>query len=73
MLPTLLKYFQLIVSILLILAILIQNRSSGLSSTFGGSGSIQVKKRGAEKVIFNATIILAVLFVASSILSLFIR
>lgn len=70
---TLLKYFQLIVSVLLILAILVQNRSSGLSSTFGGSGTIQVKKRGAEKVIFNATIVLAVLFVLSSILALFLR
>jgi preprotein translocase subunit SecG len=68
-----LKYFQLIVSVLLILAILVQNRSSGLSSTFGGSGTIQVKKRGAEKVIFNATIVLAVLFVLSSILALFLR
>lgn len=70
---TLLKYFQLIVSVLLILAILVQNRSSGLSSTFGGSGTIQVKKRGAEKVLFNATIVLAVLFVLSSILALFVR
>jgi len=63
----------MVVSILLILSILVQNRSSGLSSTFGGSGAIQVKKRGAEKVLFNATIILAVLFVASAILGLFIR
>lgn len=70
---TLLKYFQLIVSILLILAILVQNRSSGLSSTFGGSGTIQVKKRGAEKVLYNATIVLAVIFVACAILALFVR
>ncbi len=70
---TFLKYFQLIVSILLILAILVQNRSSGLSSTFGGSGTIQVKKRGAEKVLYNATIVLAVIFVACAILALFVR
>ncbi len=73
MLHTLLKYFQLIVSVLLIFAILVQNRSSGLSATFGGSGTIHVKKRGAEKVLFNATIILAILFVASSIAALFVR
>lgn len=73
MLHTLLKYFQLIVSFLLIFAILVQNRSSGLSGTFGGSGTIHVKKRGAEKVLFNATIVLAILFVASSILALFVR
>ncbi len=73
MLHTLLKYFQLVVSILLIVSILVQNRASGLSSTFGGSGAIHVKKRGAEKVIFHATIILAVLFVLSSVLELFVH
>lgn len=72
-LHTLLKYFQAVVSVLLILCILIQNRSSGLSSTFGGSGSVQVKKRGAEKVIFNATIVLAVLFVLSALSFIFVR
>jgi preprotein translocase subunit SecG len=73
MLHTLLKYFQVIVSFLLIVSILVQNRSSGLSSTFGGGGTIHVKKRGAEKVIFQATVVLAVLFVASSIAALFVR
>ncbi|MFO0780514.1 MAG: preprotein translocase subunit SecG [Candidatus Gracilibacteria bacterium] len=73
MLHTLLKYVQLIVSVLLIVAILVQNRSSGLSSTFGGSGTIHVKKRGAEKVLYNATIVLAILFVACAILALFVR
>lgn len=73
MLHTLLKYFQLVVSVLLILSILVQNRSSGLSSTFGGSGTIHVKKRGAEKVLYNATIVLAVIFVACAILALFVR
>ncbi len=73
MFHTILKYFELVVSFLLIGAILVQNRSSGLSATFGGSGTIHVKKRGAEKVIYNATIVLAVLFVGSSILALFVR
>lgn len=73
MFGTILKYFQLAVSVFLIISILVQNRSSGLSATFGGGGTIHVKKRGAEKVLFNATIILAVLFVASAILALFIR
>lgn len=73
MLHTLLKYAQMIVSVLLIVAILVQNRSSGLSSTFGGSGTIHVKKRGAEKVLYNATIVLAILFVACAILALFVR
>lgn len=71
---TFLKYFQFFVSLLLIIAILIQNRSSGLSSTFGGSGNtVSTTKRGPEKVVFRATIILAVLFVLASLATTFVR
>jgi preprotein translocase subunit SecG len=68
-----LEIFQIIISILLILSILSQQRSAGLSSTFGGSGEFHSSKRGAEKIIFNMTIIFALLFVASSILYLFVK
>jgi preprotein translocase subunit SecG len=67
-----LSIFQIIVSVLLVLAILSQNRGQGLSATFGGTGEFYAEKRGAEKVIFNITLILAVLFVASAIASIFI-
>jgi preprotein translocase subunit SecG len=70
---TALKIVQLIVSVLMILAILIQNRSSGLSSAIGGqAGAVQSTKRGAEKVVFNATIVLAVLFVVLSLAFIFV-
>jgi len=68
-----LEIFQIVISILLILSILSQQRSAGLSSTFGGTGGFQTSKRGAEKILFNMTIIFAVLFVASSILYLFVK
>ena len=68
-----LKYFQVIVSILLIVSIMVQNTSSGLSATFGGTGAISTSKRGAEKVLFRATIILATLFVLSSVAFIFVR
>ncbi len=70
---TALMIAQTIVSLLLMLVILIQNRSSGLSSTFGGSGSVSTTKRGAERVVFNATIVLAVLFVLLALTSVFVR
>ncbi|MFA5829105.1 MAG: preprotein translocase subunit SecG [Candidatus Gracilibacteria bacterium] len=70
---TFLRYFQAVVSLLLILAILVQNRSSGLSATFGGSDTFHVTKRGAEKVIFQATIVLGVIFVLSSLAFLFVH
>jgi protein translocase SecG subunit len=63
---------QIIVSILLVLAILSQNRSQGLSATFGGTGQFYVEKRGAEKVIYRITLTLAILFVGLSLASVFI-
>ncbi|MDP2642669.1 MAG: preprotein translocase subunit SecG [Candidatus Peregrinibacteria bacterium] len=68
---TILTTVQIVVSILLSVAILTQQRGTGLSSTFGGSGTFYTSKRGAEKVLFHATIVLGVLFVANSIAYLF--
>lgn len=61
---------QIIVSALLIAAILLQNRGSGLSAVFGGGGTVYRTKRGLEKGIFILTIILIVLFVGIGILNL---
>lgn len=69
---TTLAIIHTIVTILLILAILSQNRSSGLSATFGGTGDFYVEKRGAEKILYNATLVLAFLFVGLSLLAIFI-
>ncbi|MBP7057743.1 preprotein translocase subunit SecG [Candidatus Gracilibacteria bacterium] len=70
---TILKVIEMVVSVLLIVAIMVQNRSSGLSSTFGGGAPIATSKRGAEKIVFVATIVLAVLFVLLSLASLFVK
>jgi len=63
---------QVVISILLSLVVLTQQRGSGLSATFGGSGGFHTSKRGAEKVLSQATVVLAVLFVANSIAFLFV-
>lgn len=54
---------QIAVSLLLVIAILLQQRGSGLSSVFGGTGNIYRTKRGLEKGLFVLTIILVILFV----------
>ena len=72
-LHTILRYTHALVAVLLILAILVQNRSSGLSSSMGGSGVVRVTKRGAEKVIYRATIVLAILFVLGSLAFIFVH
>ena len=56
--------------ILLVLAVLIQDRGQSLGASFGGDSSFHRSKRGAELVVFNATIVLAVLFVLSVVLSI---
>jgi preprotein translocase subunit SecG len=63
---------QIVVSILLIIAILMQSSSSGLGSAFGGESSNYRTKRGAEKSIFTATVVLAVLFLGLSLANFFI-
>ncbi len=62
-----LPYIQIILAVLLAGAILLQQRGTGLSSTFGGSSMEYSTKRGAEKVIFYTSIVIAILFLAVSI------
>lgn len=62
---------QIVVSIALIILILLQERSSGLSGIFGGEGGgFYQTRRGLEKLIFSGTIVLAVLFVGLAIFQL---
>ncbi len=63
----LLSVIQIIISALLIGAILLQQRGTGLSATFGGEGNVYRTKRGLEKMIFIATIVLAVLFFVAAL------
>lgn len=73
LLETLLPYIQIGLSVLLVTAVLMQRSEAGLGGAFGGSdapGSSFHTKRGAEKTLFNATIVLAVLFALSSFIAL---
>lgn len=59
---TYLTIAQIVVSSLLIVAILLQARGTGLGSTFGGEGNVYRTKRGVEKILFRSTIVFAVVF-----------
>lgn len=63
---------QIVLAILLILVIIIQQKGAGLGSTFGGELSFYRTRRGAEKLLYFLTWILAGLFLGTSILSLVI-
>ncbi len=60
---------QIIVSIALIFAILMQARGTGLSGTFGGDSAVYRSRRGVERRLWQFTIILLVLFVMFSLAS----
>ena len=60
---------QIIVSIALMAAILLQARGTGLSSTFGGDSAVYRSRRGVERRLWQFTIVLAVLFVFFSMSS----
>lgn len=59
---TYLYIIQIIISVALIAAVLLQTKGSGLGGIFGGQGAVYKSRRGVEKTLFNITIGLAVAF-----------
>jgi len=64
---------QIVVSILLMVTVLMQQKGSGLGAGFGGESTVYRTKRGAEKFIFRLTIVLAFLFLATSLANIFVE
>ena len=63
---------QILASFLLIASIVLQARGSGLGSAFGGEGMVFRTKRGIEKILHLSSIVLAVIFLALSLASIFV-
>lgn len=62
---------QIVLAVVLMGLILIQSKGSGLSGVFGGEGNVYSTRRGAEKVIFSATIVVAILFFGMALLNVY--
>jgi preprotein translocase subunit SecG len=73
-LKAILPYVETVLSLLLIIGIVLQNRGASLGGAFGGDNfaSTFYKRRGAEKFLFQATIVVAVLFVLTAIVGFLI-
>jgi len=64
---------QIAVSALLIISILLQQRGQALGSSFGGGGEFYSTRRGIEKKIFWATIVLGIIFLGLSVSNLIVK
>lgn len=61
---------QIGASISLITLIILQAKGVGLGRAWGGGGEFYKSRRGVEKIVFNLTIALVIIFLVTSILSL---
>jgi protein translocase SecG subunit len=74
-LRALLPYIQIALAALLTVTILLQQSDAGLGRAFGGGdiSSAFHTKRGFEKKLFIATIIIAILFILSALLAFYLK
>ena len=64
---------QILLGIGLITLVLLQTKGTGLSGVFGGQDVYATRtRRGVEKTLFNATIVVAVAFFLISLISVMI-
>jgi len=65
MIDTILQIATIGSGILMMACILLQQRGASLGAGFGSSGELYTTRRGLDKNLFEATIVLAVIFVLS--------
>jgi len=67
-----LPFVQIILSILLVAAVLLQQRGSSLGGAFGSDNFSATfhKRRGSELFLFRFTVVTAILFVLSALISI---
>ena len=60
---------QIVLSIALILAVLLQVKGGGLGGIFGQADTVYRTRRGVERTLFQLTVVLVVLFIIVSIIA----
>lgn len=65
-----LQIIMIVSAVLMIIAILLQQRGASLGAGFGGSGELYTTRRGLDKNLFEVTVFLAVTFVLSIVVLL---
>lgn len=69
-LSSILQIVSIVSAVLMIVAILLQQRGASLGAGFGGSSELYTTRRGLDKNLFEVTIFLAVTFVLSILVGL---
>ncbi len=69
---TLLSIVTITSAVLMTAAVLLQARGASLGAGFGSSGELFTTRRGTDKSLYEATIVLAVVFVGSLLVGLLI-
>lgn len=64
---SILQIITVISAILMVTAILLQQRGASLGAGFGASGELYTSRRGLDRSLYRATIVLAIIFIASII------
>lgn len=62
---SILQIVTVISAVLMVLFILLQARGASLGAGFGSSGELFTTRRGTDKSLYEATIVMAVVFVLS--------
>lgn len=63
------NYLTLASALLMTLLVLVQTRGASLGAGLGGAGDVNTTRRGTDKTIFQLTIICAIVFTLSLVLS----
>lgn len=74
MLNTVILFLDVIVGLVLIIAILLQQKGAGLGAGFGGSGGggVVSTRRGVDLFLYKVTIVSSILFFVLAFLALFV-
>jgi protein translocase SecG subunit len=62
--------FQAILAVFIVIGVLLQQRAAGFASGVVGGTNV-VQRRGAEKLLYQGTIVLAIAFLVLSVLEWF--
>ncbi len=66
------KIVQIVLAVILVVAVLMQQKGSGLGLAFGAETTVKRTRRGAESVLYWATVVIAVLFCLVALFTVFL-